>query len=1079
MIARTLCRALAAFRGPLTAIALSLPLATAAQVITTAAGGGAGNGGLATNAPLSPDLGLAYDSAGNLFISDTGQNRVRRVDAATGIITTVAGNGIFASDGDGGPAIQASVGQPQGIALDSAGNLFVSDGFGNVVRRVDATTGIITTFAGSGAIGFSGDGGPATSAALFQPTGLALDDGNNLYVADRLNHRVRKVAAGTGIITTIAAEDPARFEYYYSSGSAMDTSIGYITALAWEPGGFLLISDAGWDLLYRMNLATGAIAVVAGQTSARSSLADGWQGTFNGDGGATARSLNDPIGVARNAAGEWVIADTSNNRVRKVAAGVITTIAGNGTAGFSGDGGLAINAVVNSPRAIAVDAAGNIAFVDALNKRVRRIDAVTGNITTVAGSGAFGSCCDGGPATSASLRNPSGVAVDNAGNLYIADREGNRIRRVDAATQVITTVAGNGMPAFAGDNGPPASASLQLPAAVALDSLGNLFIADTGNHRIRKVDAGGSVITTVAGDGIAQFAGDNGPATIASLSEPLGLAFGGSDNLLYIADTGNDRVRVVNLSGNTISTYAGDGSGGAIGGDPENGIVPYAGDGKLPQNAGLYGPTAIAFGPGMRLYIVDQGYGRVHKIDDSGLLATITGNGANASTGDGGLATAASVNQPYGIHVDASGNVLLSERHAIRRIDASTGVITTVAGIGAEGFSGDGGLATAARLNQPRGLARDATGNLFIADAINDRIRKVAAVAGPGVLSIAPSSVDFGGESLQRTSRPRTITLTNTGGTPLTVNSISTSTHFHVSHNCPSLAAGANCPAIVTFKPGVQGPLTGTLTVTSSVGSGTLALAGIGERSLVTHFYNAILRRDPDAGGKAFWEAEAVRVQTLGADVNETWYAMSIAFFSSAEYAAFNRDNAGFATDLYTTFFDRAPDAGGLAYWMGQLDSGMSREVLLLSFMFSPEFTAFTQGVYGSNATRKEVDVVMDFYRGLLARLPDSTGFGFWVSQFRQAQCASASAVRAAAADISNQFANSAEYAQRNRSNAQYVGDLYNAFLRRGADLAGVQYWLSQLDSGAKSRTQLRADFFASPEFTTRLAAVAAESCLP
>jgi hypothetical protein len=255
-------------------------------------------------------------------------------------------------------------------------------------------------------------------------------------------------------------------------------------------------------------------------------------------------------------------------------------------------------------------------------------------------------------------------------------------------------------------------------------------------------------------------------------------------------------------------------------------------------------------------------------------------------------------------------------------------------------------------------------------------------------------------------------------------------------------------------------------------------LAGVGERSLVIHYYQSILDREPDGAGKAYWEGERARVVNLGASVNETWFAMAQQFYFSAEYAAFNRDNTAFVNDLYDTFFNRVPDSGGLSFWVGNLDAGMPREVVLTAFMFSPEFANFTAAIFGNTAARAEVDMVMDFYRGLLARLPDDGGFSFWVGRFRAAQCQGASAVNAEAEAMSSAFAQSAEYGARARTNAQYVGDLYNAFLRRGGDLSGVQFWINELNSGARSREAVRQAFVASAEFQNRVAAVISQGCI-
>jgi hypothetical protein len=356
--------------------------------------------------------------------------------------------------------------------------------------------------------------------------------------------------------------------------------------------------------------------------------------------------------------------------------------------------------------------------------------------------------------------------------------------------------------------------------------------------------------------------------------------------------------------------------------------------------------------------------------------------------------------------------------------------------------------------------------------------RSFLVIGASGVISASPAALSFGSQTMQTTSAPQTVVLTNMSGTPLTISSVVISSYFTLSHNCGALAIGASCSATVTFVPTAQGDLFGTLSVLSSAGGAAVSLSGTGERSLVSFFYQSILRRAPDAAGKSFWDSEAARMQALGVNVNETWYAMATSFFSSAEYLSFNRDDTGFVTDLYTTFFNRAPDAAGLAFWSGQLAAGMPREVALVSFMFSPEFVAFTQGIFGTTVTRAEMDMVGDFYRGILARLPDDAGFNFWVAQFRAAQCRGAQAVSAQAEAISSQFATGSEYLARGRTNAQYVGDLYNAFLRRGGDLAGVQFWINQVATGAMTREKVRQQFVASPEFQARVSGVLGAGCL-
>ena len=332
--------------------------------------------------------------------------------AAQTIIETVAG-----MEAPDGPTLT----RPERVAVDGGGNFYIADTFGHRILRVGATTGNISIVAGTGVPGFSGDGGAATAASLYYPYGVAVSGDGNLHIADTYNHRIRKVDSETGRISTVAG-----------------TGV---------PGA-------------------------------------------SGDGGAaTAASLNYPYGVAVDGAGNFYIADRNNHRIRKVDAltGGISAVAGTGMIGFSGDGGAATAARLLWPQGVAVDGAGNLYIAGRFSQRIRKVDAVTGNISTVAGTGTPGFGGDGGAATAASLNYPSGVAVDRAGNLHIADTNNHRIRKVDAATGNISTVAGTGTSGFGGDGGAPTAAMLDSPSGVAVDGAGILYIADTYNHRIRRV----------------------------------------------------------------------------------------------------------------------------------------------------------------------------------------------------------------------------------------------------------------------------------------------------------------------------------------------------------------------------------------------------------------------------------------------------------------------------------------------------------------------------------------------------------------------------------------------------------------
>ena len=372
-----------------------------------------------------------------------------------------------------------------------------------------------------------------------------------------------------------------------------------------------------------------------------------------GDGGpATEAQIRSPSDVVVDATGNLYIADAGNHRIRKMdPAGMITTIAGWGDPGFSGDGGPATEARFGNPFGIAVDGAGNVYIAEERNHRIRKVD-TTGTITTIAGTGELGFGGDGGPATEAQLTRPFGVAVDATGNLYIADRSNNRIRKVDP-TGTITTIAGTGERGFGGDGGPATEAQINGPSDVAVDGTGNLYIVDGNNHRIRKVDATGT-ITTVAGTGERGFGGDGGPATEAQLRSPTGIAMDGAGNL-YIADRINYRIRKVDLTG-TISTIAGTGELG------------FGGDGGPATEAQLDFPTGVAVDGAGNLYIADNFNNRIRKVDATGTISTIAGTGERGFGGDGGPATEARITGPTGVTVDGAGNLYIADRdnHRIR-----------------------------------------------------------------------------------------------------------------------------------------------------------------------------------------------------------------------------------------------------------------------------------------------------------------------------------------------------------------------------------------------------------------------------
>ncbi len=486
-------------------------------VVGTGPAGYSGDGGPATAARIGWIDGLAVDSGENLYLADETYKRIRKVNRS-GIISTFAGNGRVRYQGDGVPAISASL-DPTGLAVNNAGDVFVADLYNCRIRKIAADSGMISTVAGTGYPGLSGDGGPATEATLTAPTSVAIDEVGNLLIADGYNKRVRRVTAD-GRIQTVAGTDIG------DGGLATDAFLYSPSHMAIHSSGDLYFADTLHNRVRKVTPA-GIILTVAG---------NGLPAYSDGRGSATLAYLKKPAAVAFDAQGHLYIADGGNRRIRKVTpAGRISTIAGTGEDGFSGDGGQAIRAKIGIATSVAVDRTGNIYFND--EARIRKVTPA-GIITTIAGNGKKEAAGDGGPATQAQL-DPFDLAFDSAGNLYVADGSNHRIRKIDTSG-IITTVAGNGVEGFSGDGGLAVNAALDRPTGVALDADDNLYIADYDNLRVRRVSKDG-VITTIAGNGNLTISGDGGPALEAGL-DPTSVVVD-SDGIVYVSDLLNDRIR--------------------------------------------------------------------------------------------------------------------------------------------------------------------------------------------------------------------------------------------------------------------------------------------------------------------------------------------------------------------------------------------------------------------------------------------------------------------------------------------------------------------------------------------------------
>jgi RHS repeat-associated protein len=759
-------------------VPITVSIVPSPGLITTVAGDGfygdSGDGGPAILAKLSDPTGAAVDSAGNLYFGDPGNSVIREVNAATGTVTTIAGNGTGGYSGDGGQAINAELLSPMGIALDGAGNIYFADNGNAVVRKINASTKVITTVAGDGSWGYSGDGGPATSATLSYDTNIAVDSAGNIYIADKYNMRVRKVSAATGIITTIAGNGTAG---YTGDGSlATSAELNWPFGVAVDPVGNVYIADLYNNVIREVIASTGVIQTVVG---------NGMQGYSGDNGPASSAELNGPYDVALDAAGNLYISDSNNNVIRELAAssGTITTVAGNGTGGYSGDGGPATSAEINAPWDITTDAGGDIYIADSWNHVIR---AVGSNITEPVKASPVISWADPaaisyGTALSEAQLNAS---TDVPGTFVYSPALGTVLPAGLHALSVLFTpndtahytpvmatvpltvsmvtptivwptpasiVYGAALTATqlnATSNVPgtfaysPAMGTVPTPGIQTLtatftptDTVDYTSVVAT-NTLIVSTMPGPGIITTVAGNGINGYTGDDGLAISAEVSTPGGVAFDASGNL-YIASYSGNVIRKVDAAIGIITTVAGTGTAG------------YSGDGGSALNAELNGPCGLAIDAAGNIYIADTNNYRVRKVTAStGIIATVAGTGVFGYSGDGGAATSAEITLIQGLTVDAAGNLYLPDMDnmEVRKVSPA-GIISRIAGTGTQGYSGDGGAATSAKLNQPIAVALDAAGDLFIADGGNNVIREVTASSGNISTFVGNGTAGYAGDN--------------------------------------------------------------------------------------------------------------------------------------------------------------------------------------------------------------------------------------------------------------------------------------------------------------------------------------------
>ena len=666
--------------------------------------GFSGDGGPASQAQIAVPSALAVDAGGRLYFVDGGKSRIRRI-GPDGMIETIAGGGDRPS-ASGWPAQATRLDGLEGLAVDSAGYVYFAAG-----QRLWGITpeGMIETLwdlAFRSLIVGTGDNPPD------YPGAIAVDaSGQHVYFAVLSNHRVRvlmrsddhgdeamcatSLALGAPAPGRIEADDdadwfrlelgdPASVAIYTTGnlntfGSLRNDSDAEIASD--DDGGgdtnFHIEGDRQAGVYYlRVDSSvntTGAYTLHArryedvslGDTGETVRLwgtaSGGWTLDRDTDapfasGGEVAASDGARFVLTLSSAGVWTT-DPAIVSCNASLAGVISTLGGKaGLAGYSGDGGLAVDALLNFPFDVAVDTGGYVYVAERLGHRIRRIGP-GGIIETFAGTGVAGFGGDGGPATEAQLNHPAGLTVDAAGNVYVADADNHRVRRIGLGGR-IETFAGTGVAGFGGDGGPATEAQLNHPAGLTVDAAGNVYVADTDNHRVRRIGLGGR-IETFAGTGARGYDGDGGPATEHRLNHPFDVAADASGSV-YVADVSNRRIRRIAQDG-TIETFAGTGTAGD------------SGDGGAATDAQIDQPAGLAVSSAGYVFVADWGKHRVRRIAPDGTIETYAGTGVYGSGGDGGLAIEAQLVRPSGVAVDAMGKVYIadSNTHRVRVVEMS------------------------------------------------------------------------------------------------------------------------------------------------------------------------------------------------------------------------------------------------------------------------------------------------------------------------------------------------------------------------------------------------------------------------
>ncbi|HEY3245582.1 MAG TPA: hypothetical protein VGM03_19740 [Phycisphaerae bacterium] len=745
------------------------PPVDARPVITTVAGAGYAGFNGESGAPLDialylpQDVTIAPDSA--VIIVDWNNHRIRRMMGNN--VETILGTGQIGDAPDGDP-LSSALNHPTNVTFDRQGRMLVAAWHNSKVKRLDLTTNLLENIAGTGRRAFGGDGGPANMADLDLPSSVGFDTSGTLYISDQANQRIRVIDAN-GVIETFCGDG---MQGYVGDGQRAEMArINSPVGQAAPPAGRLFVDsrDRIWladtgNHVIRMIDNLGTITTVAG---------NGTPG-YSGDGGAaTAAQLDTPsdVEVVVDASGATTvyIADTMNSVIRKVLPdGTISTIAGTGMNGFSGDGGPATDAQLDRPYGLTVAPNGDVYIADTHNHRIRRITAelppdfdpnagggeppveiipctdTVGSICTYAGTGLEAFDGDGKDRLHSALYWPFDIEFTPSGHTYLLDWNNHKVREV-LADQTLRTIVGTDFvgdgPADLSDLTPPGAVgttvSLNHPTDLIELPNGKLTVMAWHNHKIRQYDPATGLVLVTAGRGVG-FAGDGGPASPAARFNQPAHAVLDPDGNLFLLDQRNQRMRVIRnyatqLGDGIITTVLGSGTKGFNG----DGNPPLMTDLNFPAGSNPEPTGGIARAQNGVIYFSDTLNHRIRSVEftdlgfTSGVVAgtvrTIAGTGMAGDSGDGGPATAAQINFPGDLEIGPDGNLYLADtnNNKVRMINLTTGVITTIAGTGQRGYSGDGGPAATAMLSRPFGVAFDAAGDLYVSDTFNGRIRKI------------------------------------------------------------------------------------------------------------------------------------------------------------------------------------------------------------------------------------------------------------------------------------------------------------------------------------------------------------------